>query len=100
MNEQAETKLSTVRPMIERERRARSAARAEIAALVLSAAATAGDGRGMEVICADVRFKGGGAIDAIRSASRDMAISPDAFSTGRCAVAMLSVMTPLQWYFF
>ena len=45
MNEQAETKLSTIRPMIERERRARWSARAEIAALVLSAAATAGEGR-------------------------------------------------------
>jgi hypothetical protein len=61
-------------------------------ALVLSAAATAGDGRGTGVICAAVRFKGGGAMDAIRSASRDMAISPDALSTGRWAVAKLLAM--------
>ena len=84
MNEQAETKLSTVKPMIERERRARSAARAEILALVLNAAATAGEGR---TIDAGERFIGGGAMDAIRSASRDMAISPDALSSGRGAVA-------------
>ena len=39
-------KLSTVMPITERERRARSAARAEIWALVLSAAVTAGENCG------------------------------------------------------
>ena len=50
--------------MTERERRARSAARAEIAALVASAAVTAGDGRGMPAAVASMaEFVVGGAGD-------------------------------------
>ena len=94
MNEHAETKLSTIRPTTERERRARSAARAEFLALVLNAAATAG-----RIIEVGGRSNGGGAIDAIRSARRDMATLAGALSAGRRAAAKLSVMTPLHRYF-
>ena len=81
-------KLSTVRPMTDRDRRARSWARAAILADVASAALTAGDGRMIEF---GDRSIGGGAKDASRSASRAMAASPEPNSTGRCAVLM-SVM--------
>src|SRR5674476_1190219 len=99
MNEQAETKLSTVRPMIERARRARRSAGAAIAALVLGAVASAGASCGTGAICSAVRFKGGEAIEAIGSASRGTAISLAAWSAAPGAVAMLSVMTPSPpWY--
>jgi hypothetical protein len=92
MNEQAATKLSTTMPMSERERRARRSARAEIAALVLSAAVTAGENRRAVRVAAI----GGGATAARRSARRAMAVTPEVLSTGPGAVAMPSVMTPLH----
>jgi len=96
MNEQAETKLSTIKPLTERERRARSAARAAIARLVASAAFTAGEDCTIEF---GERSSGGGAIDEIRSASLDMAAAPEPLPAGRRAVAVVSDMTPLHGYF-
>src|ERR1700690_4428207 len=94
MNEQAETKLSTMMPRVERVRRARRSAPADIAALRLNHADTAGEKR-----CADgaarLAATGGGATAVRRSASREMARTPAVLSTGADAVAKVSVMTPL-----
>src|ERR1700688_938946 len=95
MNEQAETKLSTNMPTIDRERRARRSARAASAALRLNAAVTAGEnwGRGDE---ARLAASGGGVTAINRSASRDMAATPARLSTGAEAGAKTSVMVPLR----
>ena len=95
MNEQAETKLSTIRPTIERERRARLAARAEIALLVASPAATAGEERTIDA--AD--RSNGGAMAARRSANRDMATPPGVLSVLRSQLRWMSVINASIGYF-
>src|SRR5690242_19843452 len=86
-------KPSTVIPTTERERRARSAARAAIAALALGALATAGGGRGIDTACIRDSSKGaGGTRVASRSASRDIATSPET----ACSAARLLLMATLR----
>src|SRR6185437_2444916 len=91
--EQAAMKPSTVMPTTERDRRARSAARAAMAWLVLSALLTAGDGRGIDTACMRDSSSGGGAKVASLSASRDMATSPE---SGCAAAASWSLMATLR----
>ena len=76
MNEQSATKPSTIKPVTERERRARWSARAAIALLVASAAATAGEGFGNGRGSVNSSIIGAGDTAASRSASRDMAATP------------------------
>jgi len=70
------TGLFRIKPVIERERRARWSARAAIAAVVASAAATAGETRGGGTELLSSKIDGAGATAASRSASRDMAATP------------------------
>ena len=81
-------------PTIERERRARLAAPAAIAALRLNAAVTAGEncGNGGEATFAAAAD---GATAVNRSASLDMAVTPAVLPAGAGADAMLSIMAPL-----
>src|SRR5476649_1822285 len=90
MNEQAETKLSTTMPRVERVRRARRAASADIAALRFNADVTAGENRSAGG-AVRLAATAGGATAVRRSASRDMARTPAVLSTGAGGVAKVSV---------